>query len=267
MSKCCKCKRPLLISKRKLKDGSRICNTCISDIPIDLVDYCLEKYSESDVLKLEEYKTISTERFDGIFRPTHSCGYIRLDKEHSLFKLNASNIIYEVKNLKRCEFAFVESGDIEDSFDFTLTIVSESPKFFLELVLSKGIPIMDIKPTSVGNDFREYLSNKTIEFMDALYKCFTDAKLEEFDKTAGEYKGIIKVTPDTFNDEVTNEAKNILDAIKLFKYDSLEGVSRRNLKLRRQELLSPNKVMSIDYINKINESYEILEQFIKQMEG
>ena len=193
MNRCCKCGRPLFISKRILRDGNRICNACICELPIDLTEYCLNKYSNNDLSGLWKYITETSGKYVNIFSPTDTCGYIRLDSKHSLFKLNSSLIIYSVKDLKKCEFAFTESEKEDGTYDFTLTIASETPKYEIELPIKTGMSLEGITNTSVGNDFKECLPKEIIEFMDAFYRCFTSSKIEEFESKVSEYKNAIRV--------------------------------------------------------------------------
>lgn len=100
--------------------------------------------------------------------------------------------------------------------------------------------------------------------MDGFYSCFIKAQNTTFDKALERYEAPFRVSKDSIIHDIEKTTKDILDAIKLFGYESIENVTLKELENRRRELIAPNNILDINFACTVNESYSMLRETILQ---
>lgn len=152
MKRCCLCNKVILFHSHKLNNKHCICHNCIDKLPKELSEQVLHNYSREDLSILDSYISKINPKFSAIFTPTDTFGGISLDKEHSLFKLSDSFMVYSIDNLTKCQFVF-DATNMDDCLDFKLLLKSEKPRIKLELTLVQDIRVAKVSDFNVGNDF------------------------------------------------------------------------------------------------------------------
>ncbi len=264
MKTCMLCERKLHLIKYRLKKGDFICSKCFKELPIDLLDSALNDYGKDDFKILKGCIEKTQTEYEKIFVATHILKDIALDSEHRLFKLTSPDIIYRIEDLELCEFFFESITKYKDMLSFRFKLCSVKPKFHLEYTLYDNIKVNAISDNDIGNDFTEYLPEEYREFMNAFYNCFKESKLDVLEKKIISNKRPVRTA--LTNDELTTaDIDDITAAINLFGLDSLEGITEKELKRIKTNLLTCSRVMSIEYITKLNKSYELLSSLLKQI--
>ena len=228
---------------------------------MDFAEYTLKNYEADDYKKLFAYSDTSEENKQ-IFKPDHTLIQIAFDSKNKLFSLSSSGLTYSFGILKEAEFSFVQKD--KTTLDYVLRLKSENPKFDIELTLARDIHIEELRDEEVGNDFLNHLPRPVYDFTLAFQKTYMDVSMEKFEKRMTEkHKVPITITRESLKEDLEYTAKEIVNALRVYDIDSLEGVTVRDLAKIKYKLLSPG-VISPAWANEVNKSYKILKELITE---
>jgi len=265
------CSRKIHFFKyRLINEKSCICFKCFEKVPLNLAEYALENYRKDDFEKLFKYLERSDKELKPIFKETNSIRDVRLDINNKLIKLDSSSEVYALSDFTCATFSFIQKSK-ENKVDFVLNLKSDEPRIEKEYVICSDIIVEDdINEYSVGNDFSKYLPSKIQKFMDVFNSCYVDARLDilqhrfKHRMVPGDFTSDPKLKP--LENELERTSKALVMSLKIFGYESLEGITQIQLTKRKESLLKAYKVITKEHANEIEDAYQLLSQLIFESE-
>ena len=255
-SKCSLCGKNKLLIKFKTKTGLCLCSKCYNEVPYDLANFALNEWERIDFEEMDLYKDTFK---NTSFNETIKHGVISLDEENFLYKLSAPDVIYSFNYLSEFRFGF----EIDDSkpekngykkVDFMIRLKSDYPRHDIKIPLAVDIKVPAKDPEEA---YIVYVPTAAKEFMDRFNRAFRRSQDPEVEPP---------MTEKEYLEELDREAKAIMDALKVMEYETLDGVSKKGLLRRKQMLLKPGKVISIQRIQEVNAAYKLLLDTLTKLE-
>ena len=255
-SKCSLCGKDKLLIKFKTKTGLCLCTKCYNEIPYDLTNFALNEWDRIDYEELDLYK----DTFKNVsFTETIKQGVMSLDENNFLYKLSADDFIYSFNYLAEFSFGF----EIDDrkpekngykKVDFVVNLKADYPRHDIKVPLSIDMKVPSDVPEE---EYMDYVPADAKEFMDKFNIAFRRMQDPE---------GQPPMTEREYLQELDREAAMLMDALKVMEYETLDGVSKKGLLRRKQMLLKPGKVISMQRIQEVNAAYDLLLETITNLE-
>ncbi len=257
---CAECgKKAGALLRTKLQDGNYLCFDCASKVPAFLMKNCqsMDEY-HGKIAYLEENSKIAE-----IFEENHVFSGIHLDTTHHYFYVNALSqspkVYLNFADVEQFDLAFIakeyKDGVISGKKvegKITMSLRVSSPEFFFEDVIDSKAKA----PAKKG-----FLSNKVVydspvgmdEFMYYFEEAVAVAKAQRAEDEGYQSS---KASP--------NDLSLLQQAMVLYMLDTLDGVTKDQLKAQRNRLIKtfhPDNGDPADttrYAAKINEAYDVL---------
>ncbi len=239
-----------------------LCSECANKIPGVLYLYAKPNWT------LEDYKNFllwneGTLQEREHFTPDHKYGNdgkIEIDTQHGLFRVGQGTIM-RFAEVSSYEFGFkpesIKDGMLgskvvgEEYFSFDVVV----PRYFEEVILKRNV---SYKAKQKGFISQKYEYSFSKEFLDII---------QAFEITLYLVRKVQNEQQEN-SQTGTQGIDEIQKALALFMFDSLDEVTEENLKKQRNALIKAfhpdNNETNETYSQKINSSYELLLNFIKQ---
>lgn len=267
MQKCVVCDKNTFLIKYRISKGGVICRKCFRNIPLPMAEFSLSRFSQEDFKSFLSCKEKSDEELKPVFKSTVSYGDFKLDTVDKLLYISPIDLIVELRDFPAATFVFEYKED-SGHMDFLLDIKTGFPLYRSSYVLLRDIEIKEeVNEYSSGNDFSKYLPDDLKRFKDEFYKAYKDAKLNALEKGLSEKMGRpIGTLPKmpTMEDIIQETSGELLDAIHLFGYESVEYLTLEKLNRRREILLKPSSVTLDAYKEHVNKAYRLLQKLVME---
>ncbi len=253
---CSICGRKNLLLCFQTRSSLCLCATCFHKVPNELTEYAINYWNKVDFEEMNTYREMYS---DTDFNETTKIESISLDEPNGLYRLLEEDMIYSFDYLSEFQFGFEddEVPKIENGMkkvDYVLRLTYTYPQYEISVPIERNISVPADAPDESLSD---YISKTAADFATRFvgsYKNHADNILSE------------NLSPVSFERILENGAKEVLDALKIMEYESLDGVSKRGLLRRKQSLLKPEKVVSLKRAQEINKACDLLIRVIEEME-
>ena len=260
-------KKTGLLTRMKLQDGNYLCGDCVSKIPSYMKDSVKKYYDMEDYRAFLNYKDYSDRELRPRFHETHSYYTIHIDTENKIFYLD-----YDI-NEKTVFFNFYTIDDFDLVFkaeEFKEGMLGDKVKGEVLLVLKVNAPYFyheEILDYSAKAKAKKKLLSNRVEYenpkgMDEFMMYFQRA----WQASREEAYAQAEQANSTGETQIASELQQ---AMALFMIDRVEDLTLDRIRAQRNRLIKafhPDKGSSDDtaYAQKINNAYEILQQYIAQ---
>ena len=256
-----------LLTRTKLCDGNYLCSQCTSIIPSFMRDSFYQKYTLENYNEFKEYLKYSDRYLRPKFHETHSFYAIHLDTENFLFyigyEIKPGTVFLSIQNISRFNIIF-KAENYKDGLLGTkvngkimFELGMNNPCFYHEEILDHSAKTK-AKKTFFGNNI-EY---ENPEGMDDFLYYFNHARELSTEDSDYEY------SYESSHGSNNNDTSELQQAIALFMFDDLEGITLDGLRAQRNKLIKafhPDVATTDDtkYAQKINAAYELIKKAIQ----
>jgi len=252
-----------IITRKDFKDGTSICGKCASIIPNWISEHAIKEWQIQSYQEFKNYLQYSETSLRPIFQETHHYNQLLLDVDHGIFcivdnffrSISKETIFLEFKNLYNYNFEFLpeefQSGILSDKVKGKISFgfVTHTPFLAGEFLLDS-----EAKAKAKTNLLHTKVSYETPKTLAEFESAFTMGYYMHAPETNQESQ--------MGTEAVRGELQN---ALTLFMFDSLDGVSLEDLKAQRNRLIKAfhtdnDQSASSQFSAKINTAYDLLKK-------